>query len=394
LQDNGVMRVASSCPQDPADLMPALIGIRIPLALWVVSHHLSGPGRMFHTLTGANATVQAVIDAAWVALSVFFAISGFVLARRYHTTRWNRSALARYAVARFGRVYPVYLFSLLILVPIIVEAMRGDDLGSVRDRIGLIVNHVLLLQGWQRPAVNWNTPAWSLSSEVFFYALFPLVILLVRHATWPRLLAAAGLAFAMPIALRLLLEPPIMKPLLYLGDFVIGVVAGRIYDRLRTVDVPFARVGPWLYGPAFAGGLLLLVYRDQLGSFLLFDSGVRFVSALLVFGLACGGGPLWRVLSSPLMVGGGRASYAVYILHVPVLWWYERSALRAALPPLTAGVIYVVMVVALSAVVSRFVEEPANAIIRRWFAGRRSRRATMTPVADVGLSAQGHAHEG
>jgi peptidoglycan/LPS O-acetylase OafA/YrhL len=149
-----------------------------------------------------------------------------------------------------------------------------------------------------------------------------------------------------------------------------------------------------LYGPAFAGGLLLLVYRDHLGSYLVFDSGVRFVSAMLVFGLACGGGPLWRWLSSPLMVGGGRASYAVYILHVPVLWWYERSDLRAALPSLTAGVIYVAMVVALSVVVSRFVEQPANAVIRRWFEGRRSRRTTMMPVADVGLSAGGHAHEG
>jgi peptidoglycan/LPS O-acetylase OafA/YrhL len=388
------MRDVPACSRDAADLMPALTGIRFPLALWVVSHHLSGAGRMLDPLTSAHVTVQAVIDAAWVALSVFFAISGFVLARRYHATTWDRAVLARYAVARFGRVYPVYLLSLLILVPIMAEALRGDDLGSTRDRIGLLLNHVLLLQGWQRPAVNWNTPAWSLSSEVFFYALFPLVILLVRRNTWPRLAVTACLAFAVPIVLRLSFEPPLPKPPLYFGDFLVGVVAGRLYDRLRVGQVPLARVGPWLYGPACLGGLLLLLFRGHLGSFLVFDSGVRLTSALLVLGLACGGGLAWRWLSSWPMIAGGRASYAIYILHIPVLWWFERSALRAALPPVTAGLLYVAMVIVMSLVVSRFFEEPANALIRRWFAPGRASRPAVSPGADLRLPPHGRLHEG
>jgi peptidoglycan/LPS O-acetylase OafA/YrhL len=383
-----VMRDPLPRHHDVADLMPALTGIRFPLALWVVSHHLSGPGRMLDPLTSAHVTVQAVIDAAWVALSVFFAISGFVLARRYHTTRWDRPALARYAVARVGRVYPVYLLSLLILVPIVVEALRGDELGSTLDRVGLLLNHVLLLQGWHRPAVNWNTPAWSLSCEVFFYALFPLVILLVRKATTPRLLITACLAFVIPIGLRLTLEPPLPKPPLYFGDFLIGVVAGRLYDRLHARGVVLSRVGPWLRGPALIGGLLLLLYRDDLGSFLVFDSGVRLVSAMLVFGLACDGGLSWRWLSSSVMTVGGRASYAIYILHIPVLWLYERSDLRAALAPVTAGLMYVAIVVALSIPVSRFFEEPANALVRHWFRRRRVAPMPVNPTADVMLSSR------
>jgi peptidoglycan/LPS O-acetylase OafA/YrhL len=388
------MRDVPACARETADLMPALTGIRFPLALWVVSHHLSGAGRMLDPLTSANATLHAVIDAAWVALSVFFAISGFVLARRYHATIWDRAALAGYAVARFARVYPVYLLSLLILVPIMAEALRGDDLGSTRDRIGLLLNHVFLLQGWQRPAVNWNTPAWSLSSEVFFYALFPLVILLVRRATWPRLMLTACLAFTIPVVLRLSFEPPLPKPPLYFGDFLIGVVAGRIHDRLRAGDVPLARVGPWLHGPALLGGLLLLLFRSQLGSFLVFDSGVRLTSALLVLGLACGGGLVWRWLSSPLMIAGGRASYAIYILHIPVLWWFERSDLRAALPSVTAGLLYVAMVIVLSLVVSRFFEAPANRLIRRWFARGRAARTVTSPGPRLRLPPHGRLHEG
>ncbi len=358
--------------------MPALTGIRFPLALWVVIHHLSGPGRMFGPLTAASPTAFTLMDTAWVALTVFFAISGFVLTRRYHATSWTRAALTRYGVARFARVYPVYLFSLLIVAPIISAELRSGRAGSAADQLGLLLNHVLLLQGWRPPAVNWNTPAWSLSCEVFFYALFPLVVQLVRRPTWPRLAISAGIAFAAPVALRLLLEPPIAKPLLYFGDFLIGAVAGRLYDRVRAANAPLTRLGPWLYGPALVAGVMLLLVRDALGSFLVFDAGIRLASAVLVFGLACGGGRLWRWLSSPLMIRGGGAAYAIYILHVPVLWWYERSDLRAALPPVAAGFAYIAMVVGLSMIVWRQIELPANALIRQWWADRTAAGATAT----------------
>lgn len=374
------MHVAASDRPPAIDLMPALTGIRFPLALWVVTHHLSGPRRMFDPLTSASPTAFALVDTAWVALTVFFAISGFVLARRYYATTWDRPTLARYAVARFARVYPVYLFSLLILVPIISAELRSGAFGNPAEQAGLLLNYVLILQGWQPPVVNWNTPAWSLSCEVFFYALFPLVVLLVRRPTWPRLTVTACLAFAIPVVLRLQLDPPIAKPLLYVGDFLIGVAAGRLYDRMRATGVPFTRIGPWLYGPALAGGLLLLLFRDSLGSFLVFDAGIRLVSAMLVLGLAFGGGALWRWLSSPLMVRGGGAAYAIYILHVPVLWWYERSDLRTVLPPVAAGMVYIAMVVVLSVVVWRQVELPANVLIRRWLTDR-SRQS-----ADVALA--------
>jgi len=359
---------------DPPDQMPALTGIRFPLAMWVVAHHLSGPNRMFEPLTSVSPSLHGLIDVAWVALSAFFALSGFVLARRYRMTPWTRPELARFAVARFGRVYPVYLLSLFILAPIMFDAMRDDRFGSVLTRAGLLVNHVFLLQGWIRPDVNWNTPAWSLSSELFFYACTPLLVGLVRVTSWPRVLLTATLACALPIALRLSLEPPIAKPLLYLGDFLIGIAAAGLYDRLRAGHVTMARIGPWVYGPAMVAGLAILLYRDALGSFLVFDTGIRLTSAGLVFGLACGGGWLARVLSSPLALAGGQASYAIYILHVPVLWWYQRSDIHAALPPVAAGVVYVLFVVLLSLVVARGYEGPANLIVRRWWE-RRSRHA-------------------
>ena len=356
--------------------MPALTGIRLPLAVWVVTHHISGSGRMLQPVVGASAVVSGFIDAAWVALSVFFAISGFVLARRYRAQRWTPAALGRYAVARFARIYPVYLLSLVILLPIITDTLRSDDV-SVTQGAGLLLNHLLLLQAWHWPAVDWNTPAWSLSAEVFFYALAPLAVQLVRAPSWPRVVTAGALACAVPLLARLLIEPLAPKALLYLGDFLIGIAAAGAFERLRATG--WLRVGPWLYGLACTAGVMLLLGRDLLGPFIVFDTGVRIVSALLVTGLACGGGWLVRILSSPLVLAGGQASYAIYILHIPVVWYYRRWGYDTIGHPIAAGALYLLVVVALSLLVSRWYEAPANILVRRWLSGRRDReRETVT----------------
>ena len=378
--DPGPVNAGGTTP-GPADHMPALTGIRLPLALWVVTHHVSGAGRMLEPVVGASAVVSGFIDAAWVALSVFFAMSGFVLARRYRTQRWTAATLGRYGMARFARIYPVYLLSLIILLPIIADTIRQDGVSATQGT-WLLLNHLLLLQAWHWPSVDWNTPAWSLSSEVFFYALAPMAVHLVRIPSWPRALVAAALACAVPLLVRLLIEPPVPKALLYLGDFLIGIAAAGAFERLQGSG--WRRAGPWLYGVASVGGVLLLLGRDWLGPFLVFDTGVRIVSALLVTGLACGGGWLVRILSSRFVLAGGQASYALYILHIPVLWYYRRWGYDTIGHPVAAGVAYVVIVMALSLIVARWYDAPANVLIRRWWTGRQSgeRAAVAVPAGE------------
>ena len=364
--------------------MPALTGIRLPLALWVLAHHISGPGRMLQPLVGASELATAFVGAAWVALSVFFAISGFVIARRYRTQHWSRVALGRYAMARFARIYPVYVLSILVLLPVIRDTFQNDAL-SVMEGGRLLITFVLLLQGWFSPTVNWNTPAWSLSSEVFFYAVAPAVVLLVRVPSWRRVIAAGALACAVPPLVRLLIEDPAPKALLYLGDFLIGVASAGLYERLQ--EGRRRRLGPRLCSIACVGGLMLLLVRDSLGPFLVFDTGVRIVSALLVTGLACGSGWLVRVLSSPTVLAGGQASYAMYILHIPVLWYYRRFGFDTVGHPVVAGIVYVVVVVVLSLIVARWYEAPANAALVAWWARRQQRGAPVAarPSAVAGL---------
>jgi len=65
------------------------------------------------------------------------------------------------------------------------------------------------------------------------------------------------------------------------------------------------------------------------------------------------------VLSARVVVYLGKSSYAMYILHVPILWWFLRWHG-------TSPALYIALVIAVSAVVYGVFEEPAN----RWLRGR------------------------
>jgi peptidoglycan/LPS O-acetylase OafA/YrhL len=336
---------------------------------------------MLDPITGRFDLMATFIDGAWLALGTFFAISGFVLTLRYRTATWSPGSLLDYGFARIARVYPVYLLSLVILAPIIAGELAAGDLGGVADRAALLLNYGLILQGWTRLPVDWNTPAWSLSCELFFYAWFPLLIFLLRKLSWRRVVLVVLVGFAVPVALRLAGVPTVYKPLIYFGDFVVGIGAAGLYQLLNGEHGKLAGRGDRLYLPAALCALGLLLFAQREVPFLVFDSALRLANGLMVIGLAWGGGWAAGLLSSPRTVWAGRASYAIYILHVPLLWWYKRSLMYATLPDVAAGVLYMTVVVLFAGMVCDWYERPMEQKLRQSFCRWSSRRKEARTLA-------------
>ena len=342
-------------------MFPALTGIRFPLALWVVVYHLSGPGHAWVALRGIP-VLSTLISHAYAALGVFFAISGFLLASGYSHVEWSKSDLFRYCNARFARIYPLYFFSLAMIAPIIFQQIRTLDLGSLLDRAVILIDYGLLLQGWVKLPVNWNTPAWSLSCEVFFYACFPLLMYWLRRLP-RRFEILLLLTFTVPLIVHLLTLPTAWKPLTYFGDFLVGMTVAFLYARIEgSVVMPLR--GQWIAIPALVLGFAVLLFGDSAMRWIVMDESLRLLNGALLFGLVLGGGLLSRVLSNRFVLAGGKASFAIYILHIPLLWYFERYAIDRVLAPVLAGGIYLIAVVLMSLAVSRCIEYPANALLR------------------------------
>jgi peptidoglycan/LPS O-acetylase OafA/YrhL len=74
--------VSARAPKSlPAEYLPALTGLRFPLALWVILHHICGRGMMLEAWANTlPAPLAALISGGYFAVPVFFIPSGFVLA--------------------------------------------------------------------------------------------------------------------------------------------------------------------------------------------------------------------------------------------------------------------------------------------------------------------------
>ena len=99
---------------------------------------------------------------------------------------------------------------------------------------------------------------------------------------------------------------------------------------------------------------------------------LRPINVALLIGLASGGGFIVRLLSTGAAGYLGKVSYSMYILHIPLLWWFSRyTTFRfGATPPAWIGFLFLAAVIAVSIAAFEFVEAPANRWIRDWSASR------------------------
>lgn len=346
----------------PSDHLPALTGLRFVLAIWVMLHHITGSGMMLEGWAQSlPSALYTIIRGGYLAVGTFFVLSGFVLGRRYAGSTWDRKSLGRYAVSRVARVYPVYALSLAVVLPFIIWEFRAAWVG----------NYILLLQGWmENIPVHWNTPAWSLSCEVFFYLCFPLAIFIFRPRSWPGILVLTALACVLTANLRSNGLPEHMKPLMHFSDFLMGIAAAGVYGRLENSGFRFRGLGVCLYLPAIVFALALIARPDWLRHYSTLNGMLRPLNAIALIGFAAGGGFLARLLATNSAMFLGKASYSMYILHVPLLWWWKFIAPVNPLPQTISGIVYTILVIVASGYVFHRFEEPWNGRVRAYLQKR------------------------
>jgi peptidoglycan/LPS O-acetylase OafA/YrhL len=185
--------------------LPSLTPIRGIAALWVVFYHYSI--NYLPNLDSSNYT--HFVAKGYLAVDMFFILSGFVMAHVYSASFTNGIAqhFGSFLGARIARLYPLHLLVLLsfVLTALIVRLIEYLITGSyqaiplegVRSWNALIAN-IFMLQGVAAGKLSWNYPAWSISVEFMAYLLFPLLLLTVwRAPNLAKLVLAVLLAAAL-----------------------------------------------------------------------------------------------------------------------------------------------------------------------------------------------------
>lgn len=354
----------------------ALTGIRAVMAYWVVCHHLL-------PVDAELAPLFLLVARGAIGVDVFFILSGFILAYTYQNRHISDRA---FWLLRAARIYPVYLLGMILFTPFILLNLTElhSSMTGVAVRVLVYgVTTLLLVQAWlPQLALAWNGPGWSLSAEAFFYALFPFVLRILKSRPLAFTVGVAGLCYVLylvPHAIFQTLPESVagdyqsilfatFNPLIRLPEFIIGMCLARfLLNGHGRIVARFT----------FMILIAFLAVTSLIENEIVFRALAPLLICLLLTALFFGGGLIGRILAFRPMVELGHASYAVYILHIPVAYWFHWMTIGnpKAIFTIPDIAFYLVILTALALLSYRYIERPSNEALRQRFVTGDGRQA-------------------
>lgn len=354
----------------------AITSLRFFAALHVVLFHM----RVVGILPGGPWWYQNFASIGYVGVNFFFVLSGFILVYTYEGSELKAR---NFWWARFARIYPAYLLSLIVAAPFFFFALRHLDLPfyvwSAQHTFWACTLTLSLLQAWApQGALTWNSVSWSLSVEAFFYLLFP--FLLSRSKKLSTTSLSLGILALWLISLSLsfgyvVLHPDGLdkvnspettlfwknilsfNPLVRLPEFMIGMLTGRLFlagVAKKELTPPLILAGL----AVFAG---VVCFADRIPNPVISTGLLSPAFAAIIFGAAQQ--PRWTgFLANRWLVLLGDASYSLYLLHsLLIARAFDRLA-QFSWPFRVAGCLTVA--IGASLLSYRLVEEPIRRLLR------------------------------
>ena len=367
---------------------PPLPDFDFSAALAIVYRHFGGP-----SLASAPRPLQTLASNGHVAVGLFFVLSGFVLAYNHvGTADTIRKDKRKFWTARFARIYPAYFAAFVLAAPFFVTAISQSHSAAGTTMRALAGGGLVLtlLQSWIPAAANyWNSPAWSLSVEAFFYFTFPLLLpnlanlktrtcFLAGFALWIAAITPSLVIVSVPAwpgvhasssGMDFWIQAAQCFPLFRLPEFLIGMLAGICFSRRNS---PRFNNGAFL---AFGSALAIFIAMAVLPRSTDRISGNGFLAPLfvmLIWTLARSGGPIGAVLGWRPIVFLGEISFSIYILQEPFRRWVQAIGNR---DPQTFFYAYVLGLIALSAACFLFIENTGGRLIKSVLRHRNAPRS-------------------
>ncbi len=326
--------------------------LRVLLALLVVLGHAK--------LLSGTAWPRFPFNLADAAVDAFFVVSGFLIAGSYERCH----GLAAFYVRRIFRLYPMYLFVVLLQTAAMLALLPAGPFSEPHATLRYVAANALLanflqydiggvLSGLRNPAIN--PSLWTLKIEIGFYLIVPLIWLAVRRwGSWVLAAIFCGSVFY-SLALRHFGDTRLARQLPgQLQFFVTGMALYLYGQQLRvnvwvTVAIAAVFLAAWTFVHPIPDGIRPLIVAAFVHSFALSTPPVRLRTDL---------------------------SYSVYLLHGPLLQVLILLGLFHDNPLWIAGMVLAVLMLAF--VTERLIERPGTEF-GRTLSRRLGRRVPVAP---------------
>jgi len=363
----------------------ALDGLRgLMTILVVISHYF---GAVPHGI--------AALMVGWIAVDMFFVLSGFLVGRLILDKQHNDNFFTVFYARRVFRTLPIY-FVCLVINAVLLSIFTGSWVDA--DGSFPIWSYFVFAQNFYMAAANgigahWLAPTWTLTIEEHFYLLIPALFFIVPRNRIAGVLTALAVAAVAARAGTLALFAPhsTVAASVLLPNRADVLVMGLLAAVVIRSKLPWPRLDLSLR----VAPILLLLATAAITQF----AGRH---AFIVFGplltaIACAafllslvrGAPEAKRFTGKFLGFCNTTSYAVYLIHLPVLG-LMHGLLLGTRPDIATPLQFAVTLAALPVtvfvawVLTVLVERPLTEFGRTWkWSGRLRASAEATTVAPV-----------
>ncbi len=300
----------------------------------------------------------------YLGVDIFLVLSGFLI---YNTLNSSRPVkIFEYFFKRFRRIVPALVFMLVMTIPLVFYVSTPADFISIRE--GLLYSIFFLANLLYFNSVDYFNPSiganpflhlWSISLEVQFYVVAPLVFWMARKFGGIKFLACLSfLSLGLWIVYQFRFESAAfyLLPMRFwefsLGAIVAAWLSSDVYSlQVREFVIKCKpEVTRRIIAVIIFGLVLIPLSNSWVGNIVL----VLLTSGYLTFSVQ--ELPEKKDVWNPL-VFLGNISYSLYLCHFPVIYFFNRVELDSRFGNFVS-LFVIAAVLVLSLICYSFVERP------------------------------------
>lgn len=364
--------------------LPNLTPLRGFAAMVVVIFHFNEIAVQF-----VSQEQTMLLRKCYLMVDLFFIMSGFIMLHVYGES-FSKSLHAKnfgtFIKARFARLYPLHLFTLLAAIILFYVSTAPVDSVSARifNPMAIITNLLMLHSCGFHDIFTWNVPSWSISAEWWAYMVFPFLAILLSKNKRVGLFVIVFLALTFYFSIIYLLPRtnPFAPNIPYLShdldvtfDFgYLRGLAGFMMGMLVYVGYQNKKISH-LFSKDIVGFCCIIVLLSLM-HFGLNDLVYIPLFMLLVLSFSANEGFIAKMCSLKILQYLGDISYSIYMVHVLIIFYAGDYFLKTLgitfkvneahqvpfYTGLMASILFLLVVIVVSSITYYIVEKPC----RRW----------------------------
>ncbi len=211
--------------------LPILTGLRFLAAFYVFIFHVD----IRKSLDFLPNFVLNIVSQGAIGVNIFFILSGFIL---YYNYANRKIDYKEFIYKRLAKIYPVYLFGFLLCLGVYFYLdIHLEYYGFIK-----ILNLFLLQSYLPNYAMSWyGAGSWSISTEFFFYLLFPILLIVLKKINKQKLQILFIITYFISFVLGILhnlhwveLKWIYAFPPARLSEFFIGMIVAALVFQYDT----------------------------------------------------------------------------------------------------------------------------------------------------------------